>query len=232
MSNRSLPIEYIEFSREFLDQAEKLWQEAKTKMRLNHISNRSKDIEVYGHPDRSMSGLGYAYLPCIPQKDLGIIEHVVGHTRYSDQEKSAYRREYVDVDHKCLVIEDSILVDFLGKHYVEQVACRAFSNPYLQAKSARYVKYLETDSTHMPNEDSDYVVEFVYKGNLKVLPTREPLFIEYGQPYEYLVFSGAEEGAGYPYRPSTNPPADRIVELGLETIVFTFEEKPEEIGAP
>ena len=228
LSGGSLPIHYVDFSEKFKQEAAALWEEAKVKMRLNHISNRKKDVDKYGHPDKSMSGLGYAYLPCIPKESLGIISHVTGEYMYYDQPKSRYHSEYIDVDHNCKIIEDSILVGFLGSHYVEQVACRAFSNPYLKIKSARYVKYLDDNASHISLEDSDYVVEFIYKGTLKVLPTREPLFIEYGQPYEYLVFSGVDESAGYPYRPSTNLPADRIVERDLETIIFTFEEDLEE----
>lgn len=214
---------YVEFSREFLEKASTLWEAADRKMRSNHINNRSKDVEAYGHPDKSMSGIGYAYVSCIPDKDISVLDHVTGATIYSDQPKSTYRKEYVDKDYQCLVIEDTILVDFFGEHHVEQVACRAFADPTLKISSAKYVKYLSNDSKHLPEETDDFVIEYVHNGTLKVLPTREPLFVEYGQPYEYLSFSGdVDGGAGYPYSPSVNPPADRIVEANLETIIFTF----------
>lgn len=213
-----------EYSAEFMSEAERLWQEADIKMKELHLMKRAADVENYGHPDRSMAKTGYAQIDALPSFDLNILDRFVINDEYHCDYKPEDRNETYDKNHDCTIIEHSLLTSFFGWHHLEAVACRSFGTPKLEIESAKYVRYESDDSTHVAEEKSDYVIEFVYKGKLKVLPTKPPLFSEYGQPHDYLVFEGGSPNSSYSYSPPVNPPQEKLVEKGLETIIFTFRE--------
>lgn len=216
------PWEPVVYSKEFLDSASELWENAQGDMAESHLNNRKRDIAEMGHPDKSRSKLGYARISIIPDNDLDILQRFVINNEDHPDHRNSYRREYYDDEHKCLVIEHDLLTSFFGWHHVEQTASRAFCNPYLEIESAKYVKYDSEDSTHLPEETAEYVIESVLSGTLKVLPTNEPDFVKFGQPHIHLEFSGTDKDCSYPYKPEINPPSDKIVEAGLETLIFTF----------
>lgn len=214
----------VEYSAEFMEQAQKAWEEADKKMKELHLMKRAADVEYHGHPDKSMAKTGYAQIDAIPSFDFNILDRfVINNERHHDYSPED-RIEFYDENHDCTIIEHPLLTSFFGWHHVEGVACRSFSNPRLEIESAKYIRYESDDSTHVPEEKSKYVIEFVYRGKLKVLPTNPPLFSEYGQPHEYLVFDGNSSGSSYPYSPLVNPPKEKLTEKGLETIIFTFRE--------
>lgn len=216
----------VEYSPEFMDEASELWIEADKKMAELHIMKRTEDIYKYGHPDKSTAKTGYARIGAIPSFDFDILERFVINNEDHPDHRRDNRVERYDDQHKCTIIEHDLLTSFFGWHHVESVACRAFGNPYLQIESAKYVRYEDEDSTHVDEEDADYVIEFVYKGKLSVLPTNAPLFAEYGQPHVHLEFEAGPHENAYSYVPSVNPPKEKLVEKGLETIIFTFKETP------
>lgn len=213
----------IEYSPEFMAEAHELWVQADKKMAELHIMKRTEDVYMYGHPDKSTAKTSYARIGAIPSFDFNILERFVINNEEHPDLKDYNRVEQYNDKHRCTIVEHDLLTSFFGWHHAESVACRAFGNPYLQIESAKYVRYEEDDSTHIDEESDGYVIEFVYKGKLKVLPTSAPLFVEYGQPYVHLEFEAED---AYSYVPSVNPPKEKLVEKGLETVIFTFKEGP------
>lgn len=200
----------VEFSAEFLLEAENLWLAAFTKMSEVHRSNKLKYIEAKGNPTGATELTGYSTFSAIPIFDRPIVERFI----VNGEREDLYPRAIsLDADHDCTVIQHPMLKDFFGWHHTEYLACKEFIDPDLQIESAQYIKYLSDDSTHVDVPDSDYVIEYVHSGAMTVTSN---------DGSSSIILRSNTDQSSFSYRPRINAPAKFKVHAGLETIVFTY----------
>lgn len=202
------------YSKEFIENAQRLWASANKKMYEYHIKNRQRDIDNRKSANEALLARdGYQIFGAIPKFDNEIVERFVKQNELHKDHVDDNRKEYYDKDLDCLVIEHNLLTDFFGWHHTEQVAARVFGTPYLEIASATYRKYNTKGSVKPPEVDADYVIEHVYKGKYSV---KAP------EGSEYLTLTSENEACAYGYSPTYNAPIDRIGEPGLEVITFRY----------
>jgi len=206
--------EPVEHSQELLDEAAKAWEIAQRVMADNHIKNRERDIEkreADNAPGPSRNG--YESFGVIPPFDRGIIDRFIVNNEDHKDFNKYNRKEVIHESGKYLTVTSDLLTSFFGWHHTEQVASRVFGTPYLEVKSAIYIKYLE-DEVYVDFEpDEEYVVEYVYNGTLE---------ITHPGGLGSQTLDGSSEGSAYGYIPDFNPPDRKKVHAGLEIIIFTY----------
>lgn len=200
----------VEIDESLISEASKLNSEAELEMALCHQVNRKNDIARIGNPTGATDLSGYSIFSAIPTFDRDLVNRFIIE---GDGSESYDRSELYNFENNCLVVEHGMLTSFFGWHHTEQLAAKEFLDPELEIESARYVKYLGSDSTHVEELDTEYVIEYVHSGEMQVTSFD-------GTSSVTLV--GGSELCSFSYRPKVNPPSRREVHSGLETIIFTY----------
>ena len=204
------PWEPVDFNSEMLKGASQLNAEAEVKMARYHQINRQNQIIHRGNPNGATAVDHYSIFAAIPDFDRDLVNRFV----INGEDGEAYSRvEIYDAEHDCLVITHGLLEYFFGWHHTEQLASKEFLNSELEIESARYVKYLNNESAHVEDIDTEYVIEYVHSGEMQVVSS---------DGTSSVVLVGGSEFSSFSYRPKINPPSYRKVHAGLETIIFTY----------
>jgi hypothetical protein len=204
------PWSSVEFDKTLLSLADIVNSSAEMQMKKYHQINRKADIDSMGNPSAATAMDQYSLFSAIPAFDQGLINRFIVN---GEKSNDYVRSENYDPVHDCLVIEHEMLTSFFGWHHTEQLAAKEFLDSELEIESARYIKYLSSDSTPVSDPDSEYVIEYVHSGKLSISSADGAVTIP-------LV--GGTEHSSFSYRPKINPPRSRDIHAGLETIVFTY----------
>lgn len=204
----------FEYSQEFWKEAEGAWETAQVVMAENHVKNKKKIIENFPVEQYRDDFINYQNFNAIPKFDRDILDKYVVAGEVLTEKLANSRTEYYDENHKCTIIEHDLLDKFFGWHHTEYAAARVFRTPYIEIESAKYVRYESDDSTPIIETESEFVIEYVHRGNMKVRSNDADWYVE--------LEGGQESSGSYAYMPAIDPPADKVITKGLETVIFTY----------
>lgn len=237
------PWQPVEFSEEFLAEAEKLAKAAEEK--INRISEEDKKEIVQQKIDSGVIKDPRATLFMSNIYEENELETLQRFVVNAERDEEYYRHEWYDHEQKCLVIKHEMLNWFFGRNKIEHVAAATFLEYDLKITSARYYKFDSPESQvkqYLPGGSCGWGVEYIIsqdepwplfftKGHIEVLP-----YVEQGQAIT------ARFGAGLAHREPLRNTNNKQVEIlyfhlakpingvvpGCKCYIDGEEEEPEE----